>query len=251
MFLSLLATLTCGVQVDEHLSIYPLVPFEAAQGWKLELFELARPILPHYHKLQRQFVLMVEGELKATYGNHESIILQSGQLVQVDPGVLHSLVPEGSVRFFAIDLPGFAFPDDVFYDAPIGVLKWMPPNTEFLPLLDPKFFGAKIERGDYEVHELISGNLTENKWSVALLEIRDSPKHFHRIEKEIFIVVNGKLDIEIDGIHRILEVGESVEVIPEMIHQLKSASKEPVRVLCFNFPAFNPADHWPVHQQVK
>jgi mannose-6-phosphate isomerase-like protein (cupin superfamily) len=64
----------------------------------------------------------------------------------------------------------------------------------------------------------------------------------HRIEKEQFIVVNGILDIEIDGLHQILEVGESVMISPGKMHKLKSAGKNPVRVLCFNFPAFSPED---------
>lgn len=91
--------------------------------------------------------------------------------------------------------------------------------------------------------------MTGEKWGVALLEIQNSPKHFHRIEREIFVVVGGKLDIEIDGVHRTLGVGESIVISPNQVHQLRSAHQEPVRVLCFSFPAFDPADMYRVDQK--
>ncbi len=90
----------------------------------------------------------------------------------------------------------------------------------------------------YQVHDLMA----ESGWSVAMLEIMDSPRHYHRIEKELFVVVQGELDIEVDGEHEILGVGTSIEIQPGKIHQLKSALKTPVKVLCINFPAFDPSD---------
>ncbi len=228
--------------IHPNLTIYPLIPPEANQGWKVELFDLGKSIEPHYHKLQRQYILVVEGQLQAFYGTKEPLILQSSQLVYVDPGIVHSLIPKGRVRFFSIDFPGFNFPEDVFYDEPTVEGIWIANDTEFFPLLHEKYFGSRIEKDDYAVYELVSGSETEEKWSLALLEIHNSPKHFHRIEKEQFIVMNGVLDIEIDGLHQVLREGESITIAPGRIHQLRSASKNPVRVLCASFPAFNPAD---------
>jgi len=234
--------MTIVEHVSEHLTLYPLVPLEAAQGWKLELFELAEPILPHYHKIQRQIILVADGMLNASYGSKEVVALRSGELTSVDPGVVHSLSPEGMTRFFAIDIPGFMFPEDVYHDIPAGMHIWSSPDVEYLPPLDSKYFGYRIVAENYSAYELTNGKAFGNKWSAALLEIHDSPRHFHRIEKEIFIVVNGILDIEIEGSHQILTPGESIVLYPNSIHHLKSAKKHPVRVLCFSFPAFDPAD---------
>jgi mannose-6-phosphate isomerase-like protein (cupin superfamily) len=219
----------------EHLTLYSLVPPEAGQGWKLEMFELSEPIAPHYHKIQRQFIVVADGEPR---------VLKSGQLAIVDPGKLHSLTPIGKVRFFSIDMPGFNYPEDVYFDhVPPPSCAWTPINTDSIPYIDPKYFGSKISRPEnYWVYDLIPGSLVQDRWSVALIEIHDSPKHFHRIESEQFIVVQGILDIEIDGVKRILHVGEYVETKPGMVHQLKSANEHPVRVLCFSFPAFDPSD---------
>lgn len=240
---ALLVSGACTLQkVDADLIIYSLVPPEAAQGWKIELFDLSRPITSHYHKIRRQILLVAEGEMSATVGNGEPAILKSGELMVIDPGNLHSLNPIGTVRFFDIDFPGFHFPEDVFYDTPSETYVWKSSPNKIFPMLDPEYFVEKLDLGDFDVYEIANGDVSLQKWSLALLEIRNSPKHFHRIEKEIFIVTEGVLDIEIDGECKLLKTGEVIEIFPGQIHQLKSASDEPVRVLCFNFPAFNPKD---------
>ncbi|MDR3624094.1 MAG: cupin domain-containing protein [Chlamydiales bacterium] len=230
---------TEAIQVNENLTIYPVVPTGAGQGWKCELFKLAESIPPHYHKIQKQIILVVEGVLKCLYGNKQVLLLQEGEFLCINPGVTHSLIPEGTVQFFAINLPGFQYPEDVFEDIPSREIpKWNPPLIDALPALDPKHFKSKIDAGDYAVYELINGTQTNMKWSAALLEIHDSPKHFHQIEKEVFIVVGGKLAIESEEILQVLSTGESLVIYPDHVHQLKSASDEPVRVLCFSFPAY-------------
>ena len=55
-------------------------------------------------------------------------------------------------------------------------------------------------------------------------------------------MIEGCLDIEIEGKNQVLEAGEWIEILPHLKHQLKSTQESPVRVLCFNFPAFDPAD---------
>lgn len=239
----LLLSAACMLQkVDNDLTIYPLVPPEAGQGWKIELFELSRAIPSHYHKIRRQILLVAEGELSVVIGNGKPIILQSGELVVIDPGTLHSVSPVGTARFFDIDFPGFHFPEDVFDDVPKETYAWRSPLNKIFHMLDPKYFGAKLDLGEYGVYEIANGELSQQKWSLALLEIGSSPKHFHRIEKEIFIVAEGVLDIEIDGECKLLKAGELIEIFPGQIHQLKTAIGEPVRVLCFSFPAFDPKD---------
>ena len=205
---ALLISAACVLEkVDSDLTIYSLVPPEAAQGWKIELFELSRAIPSHYHKIRRQIILVAEGELSVSTGNGETTLLKSGELMAIDPGNLHSLNPIGTSRFFDIDFPGFHFPEDVFDDVPKEIYVWKPSLNKVFHTLDPKYFGAKLDQGEYDVYEIANGNVLQQKWSLALLEIGNSPKHFHRIEKEIFIVAEGVLDIEIDGECRAIKSG--------------------------------------------
>ncbi len=239
----LVATMVSALKINNHFTLYSRVPAEAGQGWTLELADISQPIPPHYHKFHRHLIVVVEGELMVVDGSDRPPLLRSGDLACIDAGVVHELVPQGTAQFFLTDLPAFLSDDDRFWDhQPVEVPPWTPPTTETLPRVDPHYFGPKIDAGKYAVYNLISGEATEQRWSVALLEIEESPRHFHRIERELFLVVNGELDIEIDGVHQILKTGESVAIAPGRVHQLKSAGSSPVRLLCFNFPAFNPED---------
>jgi mannose-6-phosphate isomerase-like protein (cupin superfamily) len=148
------------------------------------------------------YIVMTEGEVLL----EKSKRLQSGDVAYLDRS--STLIPEGRA---CIDL--FFLPDETN-------------------------LGTKIDKGSYGVYELVNRGV----WSVALIEIVDSPKHFHRIEKEHFIVMSGRLAIEVNGKEQILEEGQSITLYPGMVHQLKTASEKLLRVLCFSFPAFDPAD---------
>ncbi len=222
---------------NPNMTLYSFVHPSSGQGWKLELFDLSESIPFHYHKIQRQYILAVEGEMEAFLEN-QSVVLKSGDLICIEPGMAHSLVPIGNVRFFAIDLPGFVFPDDVYSGQSSGALCWAPRDAEVLPPFDR----SKIEMAGYSAYELVKSESTMGRWSAALLEISDSPRHYHRKEKEYFIVVNGKLEIEINNGRKILGQGESVLIEPGTVHKLRSSGNSLVRVLCFSFPAFDPLD---------
>ncbi len=232
-------------KVADYIALCSLVHPDERQGWKLEFFEIEGPIPSHYHKIQRQFILSVGGKMKVLIED-QSIDLNCGELACVEPGAFHSLIPEEKAQFLAIDLPGFVFPDDVYSDPlsnPLsGGIKPVPWMRESSTEPLPPFERAKIELDGYGVYELVQGAATGKRWSAALLEISDSPRHYHRNEKEFFIVVNGDLDIEIGNQREHLAQGESICIHPGNVHKLRSRYKDPVRVLCFSFPAFDPSD---------
>lgn len=227
---------------SESLKISPLVSPEAGHGWKLEFFEVTEPVPEHCHTIQRQMIVVVQGELMLFCDGEKSGTVRSGELMRIDSGIVHSMIPHGLTRFFCIDILGFLSSDDLLYDAPVATSHWISSQGESLPELDPEQFNHKIDLGTYTAYDLVTGSETENRWSVALLQINDSPKHFHKWGKEIFVVVNGTLSIEVDGTNQILTMGEYIVISPNSVHYLRSATNNPVRVLCFNFPAFDPAD---------
>jgi quercetin dioxygenase-like cupin family protein len=243
--LPLVSEMLSSLVESEDMKIYQIVSPEAAQGWKLELFEITANIKPHYHVIQRQWIVVTEGELQVTLGGKTDILCK-GQKMCIDPGIIHALSPIKKAQFFAIDFPGFSFPEDIYEDDQAILKPWIAQPISPRPCLDRRYFGERIDQGSYSVYELISGEKTGQRWSVALLDIEDSPKHQHYIETEHFIVVQGVLAIEIEGKSKLLSIGEGITVDPRQVHQLKSGSKDSVQVLCFNFPAFNPADFYPV-----
>ena len=102
-------------------------------------------------------------------------------------------------------------------------------------------YEAKRELDGYIVYDLSTD--PDKKWSVAILDLEAAPVHFHKLGVENFTILDGELDITLDGVRYILGAGRSIKVPIGTRHELKSASKErPVRLLCVNFPAFDPDD---------
>ena len=98
----------------------------------------------------------------------------------------------------------------------------------------------KIELQGYTVFEILS----DVAWSIAVIDLQEAPKHFHKLGQERFLVLNGELNIALDGVPHILKAGQSVHIPPGIVHHLKSNLETPVRVLCINFPAFDATDFY-------
>lgn len=105
------------IKMNENLIIYELVSAAANQNWKMEIFDLSEPVSAHYHKEQRQILVVLEGELEAFLDDQRPIHLERFETLHIPAGLVHALRPVGkSVRFLAIDSPNFVYPEDVFFD---------------------------------------------------------------------------------------------------------------------------------------
>ena len=98
----------------------------------------------------------------------------------------------------------------------------------------------KRDNDGYVVYDLSYD--IDKKWSVAILDISSAPGHVHKIGIEHFIVLEGNLDISLDDVQYILAPGRYIKIPIGVKHLLKSAGDDPVRLLCVNFPAFDPSD---------
>lgn len=226
-----------SLRVEAQILVHPVIPIEAKQLWTLKQYDITEAVPSHYHQIRRQFLVATDGSLHVICDGKDRV-LQMGDLMCIEPGTRHEIHTEGHSRFFVIDLPGFPFPEDVFEnDLAIGSNSWVSTDMKVAPVLEERYFGPRLEKGSYALYNLVSSDETDGKYGIALLEILDSPKHFHYRKTEQFLVVQGTLHIEIDGEFSVLERGDSVAVYPEQIHKLRSANGTPVRVLCFSFPA--------------
>jgi len=251
----------CRVQKINGLTIYSLIPHAAKQGWHLDLFDVTEPVDAHYHRIQTQIMIMIEGKLELTLDD-KRIVMLPGQTIKIAPGTVHGLTPiDGPARSLFIDFPGFNYPEDAYSDKQLpnaSATITVPSSSELLfdtsvPLSDtliqqlqrlnsfePEYYTAKYNKGSYSAYDLIAGKKT---WDVALLEITDSPTHYHKFGKEIFVVMNGELAIQVEGAKYVLKAGDLVHIPPHKVHHLKSAKNtEAVRVLCISVPAFDPND---------
>jgi quercetin dioxygenase-like cupin family protein len=216
----------CRIQKTNNFTKYSLLNPKAGKGWNLELLDINKTISGHYNKSQNSIMVMMEGNLELNLGD-KKILLGSGEVYNIAKSSLHSITPiNGHSRCLLLDFSGFNFYEELFMN----------------PIYEGYYY-SKFNKADYIVYDLIPGELTNQSWSVAILEIKDSPRHYHRFGKEIFIVMNGELDLEIESGRYLLKPGELIEIPANKIHHLKSANvDEPVRVMCVNFPAFDPGD---------
>lgn len=259
--------LSKGVQVIQGtngLTIYKLIPPEAHQGWTLMFDDLTITIPHHYHETQTQILMVLEGQLILNMDGSE-ILLSAGDFKIIPAYVVHSLTPvDGKCRIIELDLNGKNFPEDVFF---LEKSPQLPDGSErqrdidgvisdqtvseisdliSLPQIDPTYFLRHFNKGSFAAYEIVPPGIVEgNKWSIALIEINEAPKHFHLKGTETFVVVNGILEAEIEGVEYRFVPGNVVKIPPTKNHHFKSALNHPARVICINSPAFDPTDFYP------
>ncbi len=86
--------------------------------------------------------------------------------------------------------------------------------------------------------------------SLHLVEVKqDTERHYHRRLTEIYYVLSGAGQIELDGEVRPLAAGDAVLIPSGVVHRAIPANappgSAPLTLLNFVLPAFDPADEWP------
>ena len=86
----------------------------------------------------------------------------------------------------------------------------------------------------------------EGRASLHLVEVKqDSERHYHRRLTEIYYVLSGEGQMEIDGELRALAPGDAVFIPPGVVHRAVPGAA-PMTILNFVMPAFDPVDEWVV-----
>ena len=86
----------------------------------------------------------------------------------------------------------------------------------------------------------------EGKATLHLVEVKqDSERHYHRRLTEIYYVLSGEGQMELDGEVRPLAAGDAVLIPTGVVHRAIPGA-EPMTLLNFVLPAFDPADEWVV-----
>src|SRR5206468_3128092 len=78
--------------------------------------------------------------------------------------------------------------------------------------------------------------------SLHVTSIRDATRHYHRDTTEVYYILSGTGQIELNGDWVHLEPGTVVWIEPGTRHRLVSA--DGVTTIVFALPAFNPADEF-------
>ncbi len=71
---------------------------------------------------------------------------------------------------------------------------------------------------------------------------RETHRHYHAQAEEIYYVVEGSGEMEVDGDSRRVEVGDAVLIPPGAWHQIRASATGRLRFLCCCAPAYRHED---------
>jgi len=89
-----------------------------------------------------------------------------------------------------------------------------------------------------ELHHTEAQSLAE----ATLEPDQATERHYHRVSEEIYFVVKGSGDMEIDGEHKRIAVGDAVLIPPGAWHTLWNNGTSELRILCCCAPPYADAD---------
>ena len=89
-----------------------------------------------------------------------------------------------------------------------------------------------------ELHHTEAQSLAE----ATLEPDQATERHYHRLSEEIYFVVKGSGDMEVDGEHRRIAVGDAVLIPPGAWHTLHNNGTSELRILCACSPAYSHED---------
>ncbi len=67
-------------------------------------------------------------------------------------------------------------------------------------------------------------------------------RHYHRASEEIYFVLDGQGEMEVDGVRRRIAVGDAMAIPPGAWHELRAEGDRPLRILCCCAPPYRQED---------
>lgn len=67
-------------------------------------------------------------------------------------------------------------------------------------------------------------------------------RHYHARSEELYVLLEGEGDMEVDGERTRVGPGDAILIPPGARHQIQAASDTPLRFLCCCAPAYSDAD---------
>ena len=67
-------------------------------------------------------------------------------------------------------------------------------------------------------------------------------RHYHRASEEIYFVLDGEGEMELDGERRRVGVGDAIAIRPGAWHELRAGGDRPLRILCCCAPPYRHED---------
>jgi mannose-6-phosphate isomerase-like protein (cupin superfamily) len=114
---------------------------------------------------------------------------------------------------------------------------------ELAPIIRPDLFQRKKDHPAEIVYELFTP-ADGLPFSIAIADIQQSEAHFHKLTTETYTVVQGAIELSLDDERIVLRSGDTVKIMPGVIHSARSLDKTPARITVTTVPRFSEDDYF-------
>lgn len=114
--------------------------------------------------------------------------------------------------------------------------------------IDPHLYQLRIDLPKETIYEMI-GAQDGLGWSLAIADIIQSEPHFHRHTLETYTVVEGDLEVNLEGRFYLLHPGDSMLIPLLSVHSARSLTDQPARILVSCIPGWTAEDHLPANKE--
>jgi quercetin dioxygenase-like cupin family protein len=196
---------------------------------------------PHVHHEHVDSFFVLDGQLEWRVGPElEPHTGGAGTFVFVPRDVLHTFrnPGPGEARFLNIHAPGLGFERYLRGDFPDFDQHYMPQGSGLAPegvLVVPAAEGERVELGSSEATIKAGDEQMGAIVATAAPDFPRPPPHRHARTLESIYVIEGQLELELDGQQATVPAGGFAAIAPGTVHS-SVASSEPVRI----FNVFTP-----------
>lgn len=81
-------------------------------------------------------------------------------------------------------------------------------------------------------------------FGIAIADIQESRPHFHKVTWELYICVQGNLDVYLGEQCHPIKPGDSIEISPGVVHYARSNTQDPSRLIVVTIPEFSESDYY-------
>ena len=114
---------------------------------------------------------------------------------------------------------------------------------ELEPTIGEDLYQNKKARAAEIVYE-VTTQQSSLPFGIAIADIQQSEAHFHKVTWETYTVVQGNLEVYLDGERHVLHPGDVIKIPLWVVHFAKSLDETPARITVTTIPEFSPEDYY-------
>jgi quercetin dioxygenase-like cupin family protein len=119
------------------------------------------------------------------------------------------------------------------------------------PTIDPRLYQNRKAFEAETVYEVTTAR-DGLPFGIAIADIEQSQPHVHRLTTETYTVVQGSIELALDGQRIALHVGDVAVIRPGVVHSARSIGDDrPARITVTTIPEFSPDDYFAVPDSLE